>query len=337
MGRRNRIWEPDVVYSAVINCVDRQFLLKPDHSSRDVLLREGSEDALSLLNDITPQPSTINIIGAAVARAQELSPIRIHWVESNINHLHIGFSAKEDQLDNISDFFRNIGSNIAGKINRKWGREGHMWGAAFRPTGCSDEPSAEQQLVYSVTNVVKDGLVETVRESPFFTSYRALAHGEEMSFWWIDWDSFNKAGGFRKRNHRPKDYLKWVELELVALPEQEEWPEHRRQSWMRFEVREVEQATRDELRGEGRRAMGVAALFAVNPRDRPKSPRDSRPQPKCHWSDPAARRRYERQQRDTRAEHRVASIEYRGGFWEREFPEGTFRPPLTKPYLSSRL
>jgi hypothetical protein len=36
-------------------------------------------------------------------------------------------------------------------------------------------------------------------------------------------------------------------------------------------------------------------------------------------------------------EYRHASIDYRAGYLEREFPDGSYRPPLITPYSASRL
>jgi len=327
-----------VVYSMVIRCIDQQFLLKPDHNPKQPLISAGCHvDCLDSRNDLIPEPSVINIIGAAAARAQKLSPIHIHWVEANINHLTIGFSVDADQIQNISDFFRNLHSYIAVKLNVKWERDGHLWGAPYRPTPCTDDVSASQQLIYCMTNPAKDGLVEKVGDSPFMTTYPALAQGKRLRFWRIDWDGYHHAGGARKKSHRIKDYLEWLELELTPLPEQEGWPEHKRRSWVRAQVRDVENETRERLKAEGRSAMGAAAQFRVDPRDRPKNPKKSGPQPLCHASSPEARREYKRRWREVLREHRAASIDYLLGYFEREFPEGTFRPPITKPYQSSRL
>jgi hypothetical protein len=333
MGRRIRVWQPNTVYTATIRCNDRQFLLKPDHDPRHPLLAAGCpSNALDIRNHHTPKPSVVNIIGAAVARAQQLHPIRIHDVEGSINHQTIQYSADADQLANVSDFFRTADSIIARQVNVKWEHEGHVWSSPFRAGACVDDQAAEQQLVYCLTNPVKDGLVATVRESPFFTSYRALAHGKPLRFWRIDWDRFHQAGSYRKKSHRPKDFLEWLEIDLSPLPHQAAWPEHKRQAWIRAVVRDVEQETADAFRAAGRKPLGVTAQYQVDPRDRPANPKASGPQPLCHASSREARLEYARQWREAARAHRAASIDYRMGYWEREFPEGTFRPPLTRPF-----
>jgi len=299
-----------------------------------LLSREAHRSALDLRNRHVPRPSVINITGVAFARALELHPIRIHWVEANVNHLTVGFSATPDQLGNISDFFRTVNSLIARELNKKWNHEGHIWSSPFRTIICTDDQAAERQLLYCVTNPVKDSLVSTVRESPLFTCYRALANGKPMRFWRIDWNAFHLSGGFRKKSHCPKEHLEWLTLELAPLPHQADWPAHKRQAWLRTAVRDFEEANAAVLLSDGRRASDAAALHLVDPRDRPADPKESGPQPLCHASSREARLEYARGWREIASAHREASIEYRQGDWEREFPEGTFRPPLTTPYGS---
>jgi len=333
MARRIRVWKPNVVYSATIRCNDRQFLLKPDHNPKNPLITfDSHRNSLDIRNNNIPRPSVINIVGAAIARAQQLHPIQVHWVEANINHLTVGFSATEELLENISDFFRTADSIIATKLNAKWQHEGHIWSSPFRPTACTDDQAAEQQLLYCLTNPVKDGLVATVRESPFFTSYRALAYGKPLRFWRIDWNAFHLAGGYRKKSHSPKDFLKWINLELAPLPHQADWPDHKRQSWIRSAVADFERETADDFRSTGRKPMGVSAQYNADPRERPVIPKRSGRQPLCHASSREIHMEFRKEWRETLRAHREASIEYRLGNFYREFPEGTFRPPLTKPY-----
>ena len=338
MARRIRFYEPGRVYSAVIRCVDQQFLMRPDHDPKHPLLQTGCpHNALDTSNDITPAPSIIDVIGVAVAAALAQFPINIHWVEGNIDHLTIGFSADAEHLANIADFFRSVNGYVAVKINVKLERDGHVWAGPYRPTVCVDDMAAEQQLLYCLTNPVKDGLVERQSESPYFTCYRALANGEPMRFWRINWTAYDLAGGHRKKSHRPKDYLEWYDLELTPLPNQVDWPAHKRQSWVRAQVRDIEQNVRDEFRALGRTAMGVEAQFRTDPRSRPRNPKPSGPQPLCHGSTAEGRREYRRSFRDVKRSHREASIDYRMGNWSREFPEGTFRPPIVTLCQSLRM
>ena len=341
MGSRIRWWQRGKVYSAVERTVDQQFLFTPNHRRDQPLLRfDCPPDALDLGNDIIPRPSIVNIIGASVGRALEKHPVRLHWLEGNINHLHSGFSVLGDDLGAPSHFKQIANSLIARGVNRNYDREGSVFGARFRAEPSDDDPSAEQQLLYALTNPVKDGLVEKVRQSPYFSCFEHLAAGEPLRFWYLDYTAYEKAGGDTKKGRkelRLKDFVRWTEFELEPLPSQESWSVEQRQTWIRKNVRAVEDACAEERRDAGRRVIGVPALFATNPRSRPENPEKAGPQPLCHASTREARERFAAKWRAFRREHRKASIDYLAGDYEREFPEGSFRPPIATIYQASRL
>ena len=69
MSAKIRWIQPNKVYESTVRTVDRTFLFKPNHHPENPLLKETSPlNALDSSNDIIPEPSIINIIGAAVRR-----------------------------------------------------------------------------------------------------------------------------------------------------------------------------------------------------------------------------------------------------------------------------
>ncbi|MFO8074192.1 MAG: hypothetical protein R6V85_20210 [Polyangia bacterium] len=56
------------------------------------------------------------------------------------------------------------------------------------------------------------------------------------------------------------------------------------------------------------------------------------PIPRVLASDPELKKLREEQIRETEQEHREASRDYLAGDYWREFPAGTFRPPIIEPY-----
>jgi hypothetical protein len=338
MGGRIRVWEPGIVYSGAQRCSDRTFLFKPNHRRDNALLHESCPaNALDPRNDIVPVPSTINIVGSSLARAHAKHPVDINWWETNINHQHPGIRPREEQLENIAPFLQQANSLIARQINKLYEHEGSVFSGPIRFTPCIDDLSAEQQLLYAMTNPVKDGLIESVGRSPFFSTFRAQAKGKPLRYWYIDWNAFWLKGGFRKKGNTPKSFLKWIELPITPLPAFEDWPEHKIQSRVRHGVREIEDETSRLLRSEERSVFGVRALYAVDPRERPQNPKSSGAQPICHASDRQLAREYVKQWREVVNEHCKASWNFRLGHYEREFPQGTYRPPLSTIYNSSHL
>jgi len=339
MGNRLRLWEPNIVYSAVERTVDRQFLFKPNHLPDNPLLRHDSDPrSLSPTNLLLPRPSTINVIGSSLVRAQQNNPVDLMWAEGNINHIHPGFSApNNDSLDLISKFKRDANSLIARFVNKAHLREGHVFSGPFRAEPCLSDGSAEQKLLYAVTNVVKDNLVEKVSQSPFFSTYRHFAFGETLEFWWIEWRKYELAGGARNNKIHPKDFMKWGELKFTCLPKWRDMTLHQRQTRFRKAVQEIEQEHKEKRRDENRTVVGVPALYALDPRDRPKNPKPNSRQPLCHADNLYDRNDFEKRWCEFVNEHKKASADFLAGYWEREFPDGSFRPPITTIYNSSHL
>ena len=253
MGKRLRLWQPHYVYSTVERTTDRQFSFKPNHLPDNPLLRWDSDPrSLDPHNRLIPRPSIINIIGSSLVRAQIKNPVELLWVEGNINHIHSGFKVDhQDDLGFLSSFKKHLNSLIARFTNRTLERDGHLFTGPFRSAPCLDGPSAEQQFLYAATNVVKDGLVDNVRQSPFFNTYRHFAFGKPLRFWWIEWAKYDLAGGERNRKIHPKDYLEWGELKFGRLPEWEGLSVHQQQTRYRQQIREIEQDSRERLRWIG--------------------------------------------------------------------------------------
>jgi hypothetical protein len=335
---RIRRFEAGVVYSAVARCNDRQFLFRPNHNPDNPLLDASCPaNALDPSNDVTPIPSVINLIGASVGRALAKHPIDLNWFEANVHHEHDGLGPADDaQRANLPCFFRDAHSLVARGINRLLDRENHVYGGRYRAEPCLDDESAEQQLIYAMANAVKDGQVERVSQSPFFSTYRHMAYGEPLKFWYIDRTAWWRKGG-PIRGNREKDHMKWVSFELKPLPAWESMTVHQRRTRFRHLVREAERIAAEEREVEGRSVVGAPALRRLDPRDRPRDPKESGRQPLCHASDPVLRRQYKRDWREFLKAYRAASITYRAGDFNVEFPDGSFRPPLVTMYTASAL
>jgi hypothetical protein len=342
VGSRIRRFEVGVVYSVAIRCNDREFLFRPNHDPANPLLEAGcAPRSLDPKNDLVPRQSVINLVGACLGRALAKHPIRIHWFECNLDHLHVGFSVDDEAMrENVVPFFRMVESGIARQTNRLWARENHVFGERYRATPCLDDDAAEQQMIYALTNAVKDGQVERVAKSPFFST--AAWHRVDGAsagphrYWYFDYASWWRKGGPRKTN-RLKDFLAWIEIEIAPLPHLRALTAHQRQTRLRHQLRKIELTTAERLAAEGRTAVGFETLRRLDPRDRPRNPKTSGRQPLCHASEPAARMMFKREWREFLREYRRASIDYQVGYHGREFPEGSYRPPLITPYSASRL
>ena len=305
MAKRLRWLRPEAAYCEVQRTVDRQFFFAPNENIR-------------------------NIIGASVGRAQRKYPVKLYWIDFNINHKQSGRAALSDNpehIENLVNFDRLCNSLIARGINRYLGREGAMFSTRNRSEEAIDDLSLEQQLFYAVTNPVKDGLVDRVAHWKGFSSYQQLATGKVERFSYINWSAWHRTGGGKP----PEAFTELVEVRLSPLPAWERMAEHKRQTLFRRRVRQLEQLYRTEREQEGKRAMGPKRLAKVDPRDRPKRPHQKQGnQPLCHASTPEGAMEYKRQYRAFLEQYYYASGLWMEGVLDAPFPAGSFKAPLIR-------
>jgi hypothetical protein len=304
MGDIPRWIKADSIYCEVQRTVDRCFLFKPDEFVRQ-------------------------LIGASAGRALERFPVKLYWLDFNIHHKQDGIAPLSDEpehIENVAKFHQMFNSLTAIGINKHYHREGALYSSRNRSKEAVDDKSLEQQLLYAVTNVVKDGLVDRVAHWKGFSSYKQLATGEIEKFHYIDWTAWHKAGGL-KSEKKPEAFMKSVSVELSPLPEWEHMPAHKRQAHFRREVRKLEQRFREERKLVGRPSMGKRKLEKLDPRDRPRNPSENTRAPVCHASTVEAAEEYKKALRAFLDEYRQASEKWRRGIHDVEFPKGSYRPP----------
>ena len=332
MGRQIRFFEAGVVYSVVQTVVDRAFMFAPNHAQggHPLLAKGCPARSLQPGDARIPKASVINIVGAAAARALELAPVNLHALGCSINHSHAVISAKDGDIAAISEFLRVFHSAVARGVNALREREGHLFSGPPRITACANDAEALEQVLYALANPVKDGLVNSVKRTPFFSTYARQAQGKALEYWEIEWADFYAAGGRRNGKLQPKQFLKWRELEIAPLPHLRGMSEHRRRTLIRKSVAAVEEKTAREFKAADKKLGPVSRHFETDPRSRPKTPRESGPKPLVHASSVEEAEAYREKYLEVRRAHAAASIAFRRGELDVEFPAGTFRPPLIR-------
>jgi len=308
MGMPPRWVRSDFVTSTTQRTIDRQFLFKPD-------------------------PFTRNLIGASAARALEKFPVKIYWLEYNINHEQSGIAPIDDSSEAATalvEFKRLFHRLLAEGINKHLGREGGVFSSKSRDVHCVDNESVEDRYFYALTNPVKDGLCDRIKHWGGFSTYAALAEGRNETYTYIDRTAWNRAGGVRSK--KPIEaFEKTIALEFTPLPGWEGLKESQRQTRIRCRVRELEEHFQKKKKKEGRFAMTKERMEKIDHRDRPNTPAMKTRKPLCHSASLEARKLYEAEHREFRAAHRQASIYFLSGHFNVAFPKGSFRPPLIAP------
>ncbi|MCP4604566.1 MAG: hypothetical protein GY847_29265 [Proteobacteria bacterium] len=307
MARRIRVWRENKMFHATYECVDRMFLLKPSGKVN-------------------------NIIGASLGRALNKHPVRLHSVTTNINHLEIVFSLGPYQQDNASRFLQCFAGLAARGLNRLCGREGHFWAGRARVEEIISDSKAEKLLGYGACNTVKDGLVDKASHWKGFSTNDALGKGKRLLYDYVNRTKWWRCGADHKEVD-PKKYTEQVEIVVYPLPSWIGYSVDKRQSRFRAIVRDHEELARLERKVEGiTRVKGMERINKESPFSKPKNPRRRTPQPLCHADTKEEYRAYEAEYKEIVKVHRTASAAYRSGYYDTEFPPGTFRPPLVTIY-----
>ena len=305
MTRKIRRIASDTVFCCTQRTVDRQFLFKPEQE-------------------------ICEIVGASAGRAQSKYPVKIYWLDFNINHKHSGIaplSNDQKDLQNFINFERLFHSLLAREINRLLDREGPIFSSRDRIDEAIDDDAAAQQLFYAVTNPSKDGLIDRVKNWKGLSSYNQLATGRVDRFSYINRTAWHKAGGARSKKSIHA-FTEWTEVKLSPLPGWEDLPPKTRQENFRRQVREMETEFRKERELKGRRAMTRRAMEKVDHRDRPKKKAKYSRQPMYHASTIEAGKEFERGWREYLSEYYAAAGQFLSGNFNVEFPKGSIRPPI---------
>jgi len=219
---------------------------RPLHSGASYkITRRCLERRLFLAPGRDPE-QIVSFIGYCLAHTANTYGIEIHAAVVMSNHYHLDVTDPHGQLATFKQQFNSLvarGLNaLRGRFDRFWSDDGPC---DTRRSG-DDETLAD--LVYTLTNPVKAGLVKWARLWPGFSTV-GWSFGETRSFRRPDW--FFDAGGSMPEEItltlvRPRVFAK---LDDDALHDK-----------LTIAVREAELRLQSEVRAKGRRFMGVRKL-----------------------------------------------------------------------------
>ena len=132
---------PDQLHAVTRRVKERAFLLRPD-----------------------PQVNQIVLYALGVAASRH--PIELHalMVESNHVHSNTGDGGSPSALP---DFYRDFHALVARALNAHYGRGENFWRTgSYDNVEVHDRLTLEEQLLYTWTNPVKDGLVDRPEDWP---------------------------------------------------------------------------------------------------------------------------------------------------------------------------
>ena len=278
---------PGEVLMGTRRCLHRRFLLRPDGI-------------------------TTRVFKYLLARAARLAGVLIHEFQVLSNHYHIVFSDPRGQR---SMFFRELNSLLARAVNAAFGE----WETMFAPGSFSavvlvDGDTIEQKCLYTLCNVVKDGLVSHPERWDGASSWR-------MEYGKPEYISRPKIGFFTEKGMREVEVLVLVRPEAL-YPELSDAEVRTR---LREKATARSHAYVEKLRKKGGAVMGMARVR--------KQPRNSSPHtraPRRGIRPTVAGRnkwaRIEALQRNAQflADYEEARLEFEKGNRDVRFPIGTY-------------
>lgn len=253
-----------------------------------------------------------NFCGYTYGIALERYQHKLHAATTLGNHHHLD---TRDTLGNTPNFMDSVHANLARGINAKRGRFEHFWSSdgpcvTRQPT---DDETLED-MVYTLTNAVKDGLVKWGHRWPGFTTY-GWRFGETRTYkrpdWYYDPDNPDNPEEVQITLERPDIFPELSDDELFEL--------------LMKRVRERELEIQAEMRKEGRRFMGEKKLRRQHWNRAPKSYEDRFTiTPKVAASSRWLRLAQLQRDRDWEAEYAEARAKLIAGDRDALFPEGTY-------------
>ncbi|WP_146155522.1 hypothetical protein [Enhygromyxa salina] len=230
---------------------------RPIYSGSSCKITRRCLGRLLLLSPGVKAEELANFIGYCLAYAAALHGIEVHASVWMSNHHHTDVT---DPHGNLVPFKQLLHSLIARGRNARLGRYDTFWSGdaacdTRRPT--DDESLAD--LVYTLTNPVKDGLVKWGRLWPGFTTID-WRFGETRTFKRPDW-LFDEGG------EMPEE----VSLTLVRPPIFPALDDEELYAKLMTQVRQREVEFQREFREKGRRFMGLRKLARQGWNQAPRS------------------------------------------------------------------
>jgi putative transposase len=276
-----------------------------------------------------PSPMMNQIIIGTLARAKQRHKVQVCFFVGLSNHMHILLWVEDAK--GLAKFMGYFLSKLAREIGRLTGWKEKIFGRRYTSIVVSDEEAAQiERLRYGIAHGCKEDLVERPQDWPGVHTVRALLYGEALEGLWFDRTKEYLA---RRRGEEfdSFQYATREVLELDPLPCWRHLTEEQRRARVAALVEDIELEAAARRKRTGAKPLGVAAVLAQNPLQRPTKTKKS-PAPAFHAASKAVRRELWNAYSWFVAAYREAAEKLRAGVRDVVFPRGSFPPAL--PFVS---
>ena len=235
--------------------------------------------ALNSLPLFRPRPVLNQIIIGTLARAKQRHQVQVCFFVGVSNHMHLLLWVEDAQ--GLSKFMGYFLSKLAREVGRLTGWKEKIFGRRYQAIVVSDEEEAQiARLRYQLAHGAKEDLVERPRDWPGVHAVRALLEGEVLEGLWFDRTQEYLA----RRRGEKFDRLQYATrevLELDPLPCWKHLTEEQRRVRVAALVEDIEIEVAARRKRTGAKPLGVAAVLAQDPLQKPKKTKKS-PAPAFH-------------------------------------------------------
>ncbi|MFL6237842.1 MAG: transposase [Thermoanaerobaculia bacterium] len=278
---------------------------------------------------LLPRKQTNEIIAGVLGRAQKRYKVRCCFYVFLSTHYHLLLDV--DDARQLARFMGYFNSNLAKEVARLVGWRDKIWSRRYQAILVSGEEGAQTaRLKYQLAHGAKEDLVERPQDWPGVHAARALVEDADLQGYWFDRTQEYAA----RQRGEDFDRLQYATIETVHLSPLPCWKHLPDKTWKKLALNllhEVEEETAIRRARTGKKPLGVAAILAQHPFDRPESPKRS-PAPLFHVVSSQARQILWEAYAGFVAAFRTASEKLRAGDRGTVFPRGSFPPAL--PYVS---
>jgi len=271
-----------------------------------------------------------DLVGSALARAQERYGAQVFGLVVMSNHLHL---VCQTRGKNLAKFVGYLKARIADAINMITGKRGPLWARRYDAQPILDDAACAERVGYTANNPRAANLVDDPQLWPGLSLAYGTTEEQELTFTYFDRTAWQRA----KRPNDIGPFMKQATLVLSPIPSCEGMsPELYRQSLQTWidDAQDKHQAKSGQTDAEGAalarrhpsKALGIDGVVRASVEQRPRSPSFSR-RPYA-FGTPEAVRAHRHAMFAVMAEYDQCGDRYRSGEWHVGFPEGTYRPPM---------
>lgn len=261
---------------------------------------------------MVPSNNVNKLIGGIIARYQEIFKIEIYSYCVLSNHYHLLTRAPQSNLD---EFEENVNREIARRMNWKCQRRGKFWARRYDDQEVKSLDDLLEAFLYVTTNSVRHGLVEDARDWPGLHSHHHCLDETDRSF------------SFTRYTVDQAPVTSRHTLRLSVLPQFKELSRAERRKLLKKLLDKRMETIGKQRREEGKGFLGVDKILSQIPGSYPQEVSRSK-RPACYSKSAELRREHRASMRLRRESYRDASMRYRAGIKDVEFPIYSFKPPL---------